>query len=237
MAYGIGIAYGLGIDKYGKPEIHAEDKLNKLKEMLDSGEIERGIITGSRQNDPRIIRKYFVSEFGVPLGKVYVDMGRNFVSHMYHIAKPVDGWVKNGEIITKNLLHQYMSSGKGSVKEYIDQIYPNGKISSEIILYHIVSYDPADRDRCVLNRAKFDAGWIIPMHHSEIIGVEDRRRPEVIWETDTSEEPRRMKIDLCASKLYKYLRIRPDIATIVASAPYLLSPSFIRKYGKRFLPR
>ena len=195
-SYSIGIVYGLGF-KDGKPEIHALNKLEKLKELIDFGEVERGIITSG----PGVgsVSEYFITEMRAPREKIYTDVGRSFIDHMYHIERMVDRWIRKGEI------------------------------PSSVLLHHIVQ-------TWAVERAEFDASWIIRKYPSEVIGVEDGRPEEVIREVDTDDEPRRMKVDQLASKI-PLLEYYPPAAQYIAYLRY--PPRSVRRligHGKRFLP-
>ncbi len=112
MTYGIGIVYGLGTEEDSTPEIHALNKLLKLRDMIRSGEAYRGILTSGKEVE--LIAEYFVREMEVPRERVYVDRGRSFVSHMYHIRRMIDRWIRNGEIRSDVLLHHLVSESKNN---------------------------------------------------------------------------------------------------------------------------
>jgi len=105
--YGIGIAYGLGIDECGKPEIHSMNKLRKLNDMLYSGEVERGIIAVGSLSEATKELVLGLEFEGIRFDpeKIYEDMGRSTVHHMYNIRRLVDRWMRSGEIPTHVLLY------------------------------------------------------------------------------------------------------------------------------------
>jgi len=116
----------------------------------------------------------------------------------------------------------HMYSARKTIRRWVR----DSEIPAEILLHHIVQ-------TWAVERAYFDAEWVIPTYPFVVHGVEDGRSEEVVYKVDLKEEPTRMRIDQLSSKIPILSRYRPDMAQLVASCRY---PSAFLKYGRRFLP-
>jgi hypothetical protein len=99
----------------------------------------------------------------------------------------------------------------------------NGEIPADVLLHHIVQ-------TWAVERAEFDARWVIPNYSYVVHGVEDGRPEKVIREVDLNDEPRRMKVDRLASRIPILSKHRPQYAQLIAYTRHAFRPM---EYARR----